>query len=154
VRAYAVPTFGWERSGDSNLIASRRRGHGLRLFLDRPWYSSGEGELLGVVIWPRSLSDEDRPRLKGSISQAGADPVFVSSGRVALNRSSFGSEGITWGNRLRLPGLSASETVDVAGRDLDRSGRRERTIVEPGLEFRLLHAFGDLVRCSRVGVYV
>jgi hypothetical protein len=92
---YAVPTYGWTRSADSNLIASQRRGHGLRVYLERSWYSSGEGELLGVVIWPRSLTDADRLRLKRSVSQAGADPVFASAGRVTLSRASFGTEGIT-----------------------------------------------------------
>ena len=29
---------------------------GLRIYLDRPWYSSGDGELLGVVVWPSVLN--------------------------------------------------------------------------------------------------
>ena len=110
---YVVPTFGWERSAESNLIASRRRGHGLRVYLDRPWYSSGAGELLGVVLLRRTPTDPERPTLKRFISQAGADPLFSSRGRVALNRSNFGSQAITWGTRLTLPGLA--ESVDVAG---------------------------------------
>lgn len=47
---YIIPTFGWERSEEPNLKMSRRCGGGLRVYLDRPWYSSGDGELLGVVI--------------------------------------------------------------------------------------------------------
>lgn len=50
---YAVPTFDWPSpppaAGWSN--ADQERGGGsLRVYLDRPWYSSGEGELLGVVM--------------------------------------------------------------------------------------------------------
>jgi DNA-binding beta-propeller fold protein YncE len=150
---YVVPTFGWERSTDSNLISSRRRGHGLRVYLDRPWYSSGEGELLGVVIWPRSLNDADRIRLKGSISQAGADPVFVSSGRAALNRASFGTEGITWGNRLQLPGLNANETVDVAGHAVGYNAERDLwycdITFDPNIG-RNTEAYGAFVRLALV----
>jgi len=68
---YMVPTFGWERKPEINVdkdglqvgpislpnlkgvgSLSTRTGGGLRVYLDRPWYGSGDGELLGVVIWP------------------------------------------------------------------------------------------------------
>ncbi|HEX8156852.1 MAG TPA: YncE family protein [Solirubrobacteraceae bacterium] len=150
---YAVPTFDWRRSADSNVIASQRRGHGLRAYLERPWYSSGQGELLGVVIWPRSLNDADRLRLKRSISQAGADPVFESSGRVALNRASFGTEGITWGNALRLPGLKPNETVDVAGHpvgyDAERGLWYSDIAFDPNIG-RNTEAYGAFVRLALV----
>ena len=55
---YVVPTFGWERQESTNLKSEVRFGNGLRVYLDRPWYSSGEGELLGVVLWPQ---DQDPP---------------------------------------------------------------------------------------------
>jgi hypothetical protein len=47
---YVVPTFGWETKKIGDQIVSRRCGGGLRVYLDRPWYSSGIGELLGVVV--------------------------------------------------------------------------------------------------------
>jgi hypothetical protein len=47
---YVIPTFGWEREDVAGGHVSRRCGGGLRVYLDRPWYSSGEGELLGVVM--------------------------------------------------------------------------------------------------------
>lgn len=48
---YVMPTYGWEQAqaGDGTLT-STRRGGGLRVYLDRQWLSSGEGELLGVVV--------------------------------------------------------------------------------------------------------
>ena len=52
---YVVPTFGHEVSaGRDGSIASTRSGGGLRVYLERPWYSSGDGELLGVVLAPES----------------------------------------------------------------------------------------------------
>jgi len=68
---YVVPTFEWEKKSqvtvDKNGVQvgpvtipnlkgvgtiSARKGGGLRVYLDRPWYGSGDGELLGVIIWP------------------------------------------------------------------------------------------------------
>ena len=73
---YVLPTFEWQRkdgvqfnnstrptieqtpiSGVSGYGASSKRmPSGLRIYLDRPWYSSGDGELLGVVVWPSVLN--------------------------------------------------------------------------------------------------
>lgn len=49
---YVVPTFAHEAAASKGDITARRRGGGLRVYLERPWYSSGEGELLGVVLPP------------------------------------------------------------------------------------------------------
>jgi hypothetical protein len=72
---YIVPTFGWEGgrwNGDS--FKSTRKGLGLRIYLDRPWWSSGAGEQLAVVL------DE---------SQAAADPVYAKTGVNKLTADHF-----------------------------------------------------------------
>jgi hypothetical protein len=43
---YALPVFGRLRSGKS----VERKGGGLRIYLNRPWYQTGYGEMLGVVV--------------------------------------------------------------------------------------------------------
>ncbi|SFW92254.1 hypothetical protein [Amycolatopsis australiensis] len=48
--AYVVPTFGWTTETTAAQVTSTRRGNGLRVFLHRPWYSSGDGEQLGVLL--------------------------------------------------------------------------------------------------------
>jgi hypothetical protein len=48
--AYVVPTFGWQDERSPSGITSTRRGNGLRVFLRRPWFSSGDGEKLGVLV--------------------------------------------------------------------------------------------------------
>jgi hypothetical protein len=78
---YVTPTFGWERQETTNVKTEVRRGGGLRVYLNRPWYSSGEGELLGVVLWPQSQNqnrptDDDRERNKAWFTQWGLDPVW------------------------------------------------------------------------------
>jgi len=87
--SYIIPTFGWEGPIWSNedgviKVTKKRKGKGLRVYLERPWFSSGDGEMLGVVL----LSDcfdiqEDRNELnvlKPYVSQWGKDPVYTSNG--------------------------------------------------------------------------
>jgi hypothetical protein len=76
---YVVPTFGWERQESTNLKSEVRFGNGLRVYLNRPWYSSGQGELLGVVLWPGSQQPPDdtaREEYKASFTQWGLDPIW------------------------------------------------------------------------------
>jgi hypothetical protein len=51
--AFVVPIYGWElnRPGTKTTV-SERSPSALRVFLERPWWSSGIDELLGVVTWP------------------------------------------------------------------------------------------------------
>ena len=49
---YAVPTFRWDRSDKGTIRAHVRRGRSVRVWLRRPWFSSGDDELLAVVLEP------------------------------------------------------------------------------------------------------
>jgi hypothetical protein len=83
---YVVPTFGWEGIHDPTVppkplasggsILSRRIGGGIRVYLDRPWFSSGDGELLGVVVWDYNPPIHDQ--YKSLVTQWGKDPMFAS----------------------------------------------------------------------------
>jgi hypothetical protein len=76
---YVVPTFGWERQTDTNLKRSVRFGGGLRVYLRRPWFTSGQGELLGVTLWSYtngSLDAVSRDKFKPFFTQWGTDPIW------------------------------------------------------------------------------
>jgi hypothetical protein len=92
---YAVPTFGWEsgevtQGGNVVGVTSTRRGGGMRIYLERPWWSSGEDEKLGVLTWPLAedpnppdLEDPADPRNDADarrpyVSQWGEDPIYGS----------------------------------------------------------------------------
>ena len=83
---YVVPTFEWERQETTNVKTEVRFGNGLRVYINRPWYSSGEGELLGVALWPQARqapTDDDRETYKSVFTQWGLDPIWKTGDVVA-----------------------------------------------------------------------
>jgi hypothetical protein len=67
---YVVPTFGWERKREAGRFTSLRKGGGLRVYMERPWFSSGDGELLGVVLPPTPGVPTERPAGSGTVRMA------------------------------------------------------------------------------------
>lgn len=104
---YIVPTFGWSmtRSADGKTITSSRDGNGLRVYLRRPWYSSGNDEKLGVVFLSGNAAAQKKIDAMSTI--AGADPVFK-SGDIPAN---FGPASFLGGG----PARGNLGAPDVAG---------------------------------------
>jgi hypothetical protein len=75
-----IPLFRWEEGTepDQPFARRRRRRAGLRIYLQRPWYSSGEGERLGILI-----SSNEAAAMH--VSQWGADPMWVQKGPEKRN---------------------------------------------------------------------
>ena len=76
---YAVPTFRWQRdiaAGQASQ-SSTRLGNGLRVYLERSWFSSGDGELLGVVLLGDGAKFDTIPEaMMPFVTQWGLDPLF------------------------------------------------------------------------------
>jgi hypothetical protein len=113
---YVVPVFEWERKEDDENIIRRRCGGGFRVYMDRPWYSSGDEEMLGVVIArDHSILTVDDHPMKVFITQWGLDPIWKSAGKLktAPTLADFPAA-----NRVHS-GISIDERpqdkVDVAG---------------------------------------
>jgi hypothetical protein len=72
-----IPLFRWDATTEPHqpVAVRRRRRAGVRIYLERPWYSSGAGELLGVLLAPGGNDAE----LTGIVSQWGSDPVWISA---------------------------------------------------------------------------
>ncbi|MDR0780014.1 MAG: hypothetical protein LBF16_04880, partial [Pseudomonadales bacterium] len=84
---YVVPTFRWQQPAPRVLGRDvTRLGNGLRVWLDRPWFSSGDGELLGVVLHRDDAASKDTPTaikdipadFQGLVTQWGMDPFWDS----------------------------------------------------------------------------
>jgi hypothetical protein len=129
---YVVSTFGWQRSPDPALTSSIRRGGGLRVYLNPPWWASGEGELLGVVLWPAGVAmppdNPTRGRMGAFVTGWGIDPVWP-DGSVGANPvpSDF-LESVASDSGVSLPELAAvggPSGVDVVGHALSYDADRQ-----------------------------
>jgi hypothetical protein len=114
---YIVPVFDWDSPpGTLGALKRVRTGGGLRVYLERPWFSSGDGELLGVVFQDSAeflkLDDE----LKRYVTQWGADPIWAGApaGSSALAAHFPGSVKPKPGPPLSLEEIPAP-VVTVAG---------------------------------------
>jgi hypothetical protein len=83
--AYAIPTFAWSEVRQTPTHVVRKRGgNALRLWLERPWFGSGAGEKLAVLV-AASPGDET-----SRVSRWGIDPATHISATQASGRT-FGS---------------------------------------------------------------
>lgn len=81
---YVVPTFGNTSSKGAQGETHWRRGGGLRVYLDRPWNSSGYGEMLAVVLPPAAFAGDPTVQPSGApykhvVTQWGNDPIWTSN---------------------------------------------------------------------------
>lgn len=138
---YALPTFAWDaepvrnEAGETVGTNSERHGHGVRVYLDRPWWSSGEGELLGVLTWPGAerLLQSDLPPgdpMQGYVTQWGDDPVHLAGTlpvrypRLAHFPAAVGTaKGRTLEERDNDP--DPSQLVNVAGHTVGYDADRD-----------------------------
>lgn len=129
--AWVVPTFGWTDQ-TSNLGLKRvrtRTGGGLRVFLDRPWYSSGTGEQLAVVLATGPVDASDH-QLRELVTQLGVDPVVKTEAPTA-GFPAIGQFPLAKDNKpaLSVPELAdrgAAGVVAVAVHDVEWDADRQR----------------------------
>ena len=76
VVVYSLPAFSFSGPSEvgTGLQQSARLGGGIRVYLDRPWWSSGGGELLAVVL------AHDGSATDPYFTKWGADPFSLGSG--------------------------------------------------------------------------
>jgi hypothetical protein len=119
--AYVVPIFKWDPvKKQGATIKSARSASALRVYLERPWWSSGVDELLGVVTWPNaeagSAATIDKT-VAPFVSDWGRDPVFNSPVLPSAHprlASFTSSPGILHGSGLKID-ERAGVLVNVAG---------------------------------------
>ena len=144
---YVVPTFGWEQQETTNVKSSIRYGNSVRVYLSRPWYSSGDDELLGVVLWPISLNPPSyalRETYKPYFTQWGGDPIWQ-TGAVDLvpNVYDFPEAAAT------ATGLTLEETsqaFDVAAHTVQYDQARQLWFCD--IEFSNPTSYAPLVRMA------
>jgi hypothetical protein len=125
---YVIPVFGWENQETTNVKTSVRYGNGLRVYLNRGWYSSGNDEQLGVVLWSQATPAPDyatREKNKGLFTEWGADPIWANGGLgIAPVPSIFDFPNAA----ATASGLTITEsaaTFDVAAHDVAYDASRQ-----------------------------
>jgi hypothetical protein len=125
---YAVPVFGWEDQGTSadERFGRLRHGGGLRIYLNRPWYSSGDGELLAAIL---NVSVENGVpvksfvpnNLKPFVSMWGVDPIWQSGfTRFDSPLPEHFTNAVATKFNLSLDELSQKETDNGSGSKIKR----------------------------------
>jgi hypothetical protein len=128
---YVLPTFGWERVTSGNQVRSVRAGGGLRVYLDRPWWSSGTGELLGVTLSYSGAAEPDREQWKPFITQWGQDPIWQTAALADFPATYHFPDATATESGLPLdPGPESSayltpRRVDVAGHEVHYDSNRK-----------------------------
>ncbi|MCH8557937.1 MAG: hypothetical protein LAT84_08950 [Balneolia bacterium] len=142
---YLIPTFGWEQETFPEGNISRRKGGGLRVWLDRPWYSSGEGELLGVVI-PGNHDAAMLPENAHLISHCGQDPIRKSAQPAYRLRPEHFPDRVRGNNTITLEetGLTAA----VAGHQVHFD--EERKLWYSDIQIDTGDAYFPMVRLALV----
>ncbi|MFI2031548.1 hypothetical protein [Streptomyces buecherae] len=74
--SHLVPTFTWEREVDHarHRVTRTRHRAGVRAYLKRPWYSSGDDEMLAVVLHPGAAPGPDLP--DHLVTRYATDPLW------------------------------------------------------------------------------
>jgi hypothetical protein len=80
---YAIPMFEWSRITNPDGSQVRTRiGGGIRVYLARPWYSSGDGEMLAVVLALPANFPPDTMH-KSFVTTWGNDPIVSTNALTA-----------------------------------------------------------------------
>jgi len=88
---YLVPTFVWDEVIAGDTKTRQRLNGGLRVYMERPWYSTGAGELLGVLVKRDGVlptSPEDLS-LRKYTSEWGMDPIWPAASTAPLRLADF-----------------------------------------------------------------
>lgn len=123
---YVVPTFRWQPSQSRAGHDVTRHGNGLRVWLDRPWFSSGDGELLGVVLYGDGARFTDiPPAFQPLVTQWGTDPFWDSPLPKTLTRlTDFPARVASEQLRLQERPGQADPFVQIVGHRVHWDGAR------------------------------
>ncbi|MFJ3811740.1 hypothetical protein ACIPWE_35945 [Streptomyces sp. NPDC090073] len=117
---YTIPTFRWTESTDGPSVVRWRQGGGLRVFLDPPWFDTGDEEALAVLTWP---TPQVPPPSLRQLSLAGRDPIRQTGAPPGV----LGENHLVAPLRTRVPLPELGRTVGVAAYPIrfdDQSDRR------------------------------
>jgi len=123
-----LPLFGWQESSSSAMVTSTRTGSMLRVYLGRPWYATGAGEYLGVIVANPVPADATLPAdIAPLVSGYGTDPLFATGTRFAspLTVADFTLATATGDTVLLAEQAETTAFVSVAGHQVSWDAARQ-----------------------------
>jgi len=90
-----LPTFTWSRTTAKDGTRTSYRGCGLRVYVTGPWFSSGDGELLGVVTSRLAGDLHLYEPLRPYVTHLAQDPTVVTAFAPPVNPSDFAAPAAT-----------------------------------------------------------
>ncbi|MGO9962519.1 MAG: hypothetical protein ACLPUG_03690 [Acidimicrobiales bacterium] len=115
---YLVPAWNWVNVSSATSPSSSRVGNVLRVYLGRPWFKSGIGELLGVVVASPPPGAVLPTGLQPFVSGFGSDPVFVTGAVGSAQVDDFGLATHKGTGLLLEEQTGLVPWVDVAGHEV------------------------------------
>lgn len=144
---YVIPTFGWETQETTNVKSTIRYGNSVRVYLNRPWYSSGDNEQLAVILWPQNLAAPDYPtreKFKPYFTQWGSDPIWQ-TGAVDLVPDTYDfPDAASTATNLSLD--ETPQTFDIAAHDVHYDAERQLWFCD--IEFSNSDSYVPFVRMA------
>ncbi len=153
VVSYVVPSFGRVEEVEKvepkwTTITRVRKGSGLRVYLERPWYSSGANELLGVVFTVKNFADVPES-LRPYVTEWANDPLWPGpTADLAPSMANF--ENYTASSSS--PGVGpitleeTGDTVQVVGYPVEFDPVKKLWFAD--VEFKGLNAYTPMVRLA------
>jgi hypothetical protein len=124
---YVVPTFKWlQNNQDPNAAQqwSTRHGNGLRVYLERPWFSSGDGEQLGVVLLAEGGRFTDIPEaMLPYVTQWGLDPLFDADLPKSITKATDFTARVS--SEAGIPLLETQAPVQIVGHRVQWDAERQ-----------------------------
>jgi hypothetical protein len=116
VLRYLIPAFSWQRASSAAEQTSARLGNTLRVYLGRPWFQTGDDELLGVVVAaPLAPNAAFPPELVPLVSGYGQDPAFAAGAVRQASVNDFSLAGHVGRSLVLEEQTETQPWVDVAG---------------------------------------
>jgi hypothetical protein len=110
------------------MVTSTRTGSMLRVYLGRPWYATGAGEYLGVIVANPVPADATLPAdIAPQVSGYGTDPLFATGTRFAspLTVADFTLATATGDTVLLAEQAETTAFVSVAGHQVSWDAARQ-----------------------------
>ena len=129
--AYVIPIFEWAREVKADTVLTIR-ACGLRVYLKRPWYTSGQGEKLGIVVLPYAITN-----LFKETNTAPLDPLFTTWGSDPTKLSAP-MPANTFPDKSVFIGVKKGEAGELYSEDglsVDESEDTKVSVVAYGVKF-------------------